>query len=408
MNILFITQWFQPEPMFKGLPLAKALKLKGHKVEVLTGFPNYPHGKLYPGYKIKLVKEEIIDEIKVIRTALYPSHDLSKIKRIVNYLSWSLSASILGSINVTRPDVIYVYHPPITAMIPAVCIKLVYNSQVILDIEDFWPDTLQATDMINNNHIIKLIGNICRFFYRMADKIIVLSPGFKKKLVELGLNSKKIEIIYNWCDEDSILSKDKYNKSAIPWDLTKFTVLYAGNVGRAQALDAVLYAAKIIRDKCLNIQFVFVGAGVEADRLKKKAEKMNLDNVMFIPYKPASEIKRYMLAADALLVHLKDDPLFSITIPSKIQTYLAVGRPIIAGVRGDAAGLIKESGAGVIVPPENPEELAKGIIKIANLRLEDRERIGKNGSVYYENNLSFDIAVNKFERVFVSAVQDKS
>jgi glycosyltransferase involved in cell wall biosynthesis len=226
--------------------------------------------------------------------------------------------------------------------------------------------------------------------------------------VELGLDSKGIEIIYNWCDEDSILSKDNYDKSAIPWDLQKFTVLYTGNLGRAQALDAVLYAAKIIRDKYLNIQFVFVGAGVEADRLKKKAEKMNLDNVMFIPYKPASEIKRYMLAADALLVHLKDDPLFSITIPSKIQTYLAVGRPIIAGVRGDAAELIKESGAGVIVPPENPEELAKGIIKIADLRFEDRERMGKNGSAYYKNNLSFDLAVNKFERVFASAVKDKS
>jgi len=408
MNILFVTQWFQPEPMFKGLPLAKALKLKGHKVEVLTGFPNYPHGKLYPGYKIKLVKEEIIDGIKVIRTALYPSHDLSKIKRTLNYLSWSLSASIIGSINVTRPDVIYVYHPPITAMIPAVCIKLLYNSQIILDIEDFWPDTLQATDMINNNHIIKLIGNISRLFYRMADKIIVLSPGFKKKLVELGLDSEGIETIYNWCDEDSILSKDHFNKSEIPWDLKTFTVLYAGNLGRAQALDAVLYAAKIIRDEYLNIQFVFVGAGVEADRLKKKAEKMNLDNVMFLPYKPASEIKRYIQAADVLLVHLKDDPLFSITIPSKIQTYLAAGRPIIAGVRGDAAELIKESGAGVIVPPENPVELAKGIIKIANLRFEDRERMGKNGSVYYKNNLSFDIAVNKFERVFVSAVKDKS
>ncbi len=136
------------------------------------------------------------------------------------------------------------------------------------------------------------------------------------------------------------------------------------------------------------------------------AEIIGLLNKTF--YKPASEIKRYMLAADALLVHLKDDPLFSITIPSKIQTYLAVGRPIIAGVCGDAAELIKESGAGIIVPPENPEELAKGIIKIADLRFEDRERMGKNGSAYYKNNLSFDLAVNKFERVFASAVKDKS
>ena len=399
MKILFITQWFQPEPMLKGMPFIKELRKRGHIVEVLTGFPNYPFGKLYPGYNLRLAYIEKIDGTRVIRTYLYPSHNRNAFLRIINYLSFAFFASLIGPFFIKKPDIIYVYHPPATTMFPAIICKYVFGAPIILDIQDMWPDTLMATGMIRSQKIINSIGFICKLFYKFADRIVVLSPGFKKLLISRGVHEDKIRIIYNWCDEDIIWTNNDSQKEYSENGL--FKIVYAGNFGMAQSLEYVLKAANIVQKKEPRIKFIFIGTGTEEDKLKKLSVKLGLINVEFRPFVEPKKVGVYISEADALLVHLKKEKLFEITIPSKTQMYMAAGKPIIMCVSGDAAELVKIAKAGIVVEPESPEEIANAILK---LYCEDKLLIksyGESGRKYYESNLSIKAGTEKFENLFL-------
>jgi glycosyltransferase involved in cell wall biosynthesis len=410
MRILMLTQWFAPEPIFKGLPFAKELARRGHEVEVLTGFPNYPGGKVYEGYRVRFFQRENMDGIPVIRVPLYPDHGTSAVKRIANYGSFSLSAALLGALRVQPADVMYVYHPPATIGFPAALISWLRNIPIVYDIQDLWPDTLAATGMLGNKQILKMVGIWCSFVYRQASRIVVLSPGFKNALIERGIPSEKIELIYNWCDESQSPISNKYAEAEFAETLgltKKFNVIFAGTMGKAQSLDAVLDAAALVAKKYPIIQFVFIGGGVEVERLKNRAVQENLANVKFLPRMPMSEIGAVLQLADVLLVHLKGDPLFRITIPSKTQAYLAAGKPILMGVDGDARDLVDLAGAGVSCSPENPDDIARAVIELFSLPLAEREDMGRRGSEFYRRELSIAAGVEKFEKVFQSVAQGK-
>lgn len=400
-----LTQWFDPEPTFKGLAFAKELQKLGHSVEVLTGFPSYPGGKVYKGYRIKFFQREVIDGISVIRVPLYPSHDRSSLRRIISYLSFAFSAAVLGSILIKPADVMYVYHPPGSIGFPALIIRLFRRIPFVYDIQDLWPDSLAATGMIKNSTILKLTARWCSFVYKKASKIVVLSPGFKKKLCERGVPDEKIAVIYNWCYEQQIYRTDYNEKLSESLGLAgKFNVIFAGTMGKSQALDTVLLAAEYLSDRVPMINFVFVGGGIEESNLQQKAKTMDLSNVLFIPRCPMSEVKHILGLADVLLVHLKNDLLFEITIPSKIQAYLAVGKPMLVAIKGDAAELVERSGAGLICNPEEPQSIADGIEKMFNMTKADRELLGENGRRFYEENLSIAKGVRQFEKVFFAVV----
>jgi colanic acid biosynthesis glycosyl transferase WcaI len=404
MRILFITQWFQPEDLFKGLPLAKELSKLGHQVEVLTGFPNYPQGKLYDGYKIRFLQRETMEGVSVIRVPLYPSHDKSGLKRIINYISFAFSAAIIGPWVIKKADVAYVYHPPATIGFPAAMIKLLRRIPFVYDVQDLWPDTLAATGMFNNKLGLWLISKWCKFIYKKAGKIVVLSNGFKKALVERGVREDKITVIYNWVDDNLVKSGRKNTVLAEKLGLSgKFNIIFAGNIGKAQALDSVITAANLLRNNSRNIQFVFVGAGIEVENLKQKAKDLGLDNVLFIPQQPMSEIGAILNLADILLVHLKDDPLFRITVPSKIQAYLAVGRPILVGVRGDAADLVIKAKAGLTCIPEDANSIADGVRNFMNMSAKELDTMGENGTIFYKQNLSLEVGTMHLAQVLESA-----
>jgi colanic acid biosynthesis glycosyl transferase WcaI len=396
-----VTQWFAPEPAFKGLPFAKALVGRGHEVQVLTGFPNYPGGKVYPGYRIRLIQRETIEGVSIIRVPLYPSHDLSVVGRILNYFSFAVSATLVGIIAVRKADVMYVYHPPATVSLPAMVISWFRRIPFVYDLEDLWPDTLKATDMVNSRFVLGLVSVWCKITYRFAARIVVLSPGFKETLVHRGVPESKIEVIYNWCEEDKITrgqrNQDMDGTLGSPG---RFNVVFAGTMGKAQGLDTVLEAAVLLIGKIPNVQFVFVGGGVDTDRLKRIAEAKKLSNVLFLPRRPVSEIGMILAKADVLLVHLKKDPLFTITIPSKIQAYLAAGRPILVGVEGDAAELVKNARAGAAYDPASALSLANAVEEFYGMRSERLEEMRKNGQQFYETELSFSRGLERFERVF--------
>jgi colanic acid biosynthesis glycosyl transferase WcaI len=400
VRILMLTQWFDPEPAFKGLQLARKLRESGHDVEVLTGFPNYPGGKLYPKYRIKLWQKELMDGVAVVRVPLYPSHDGSIFRRALNYLSFAAAAAFLGPWLVRRPDVIYAYHPPGTVAIPALTLSRWFSVPVIYDVQDLWPDTIISSGMARRGYCMRMLDRLCRFAYRRMDAVTVLSPGFRRTLMERGVAADKLHVIYNWAPEIHSTAELPHHQTS-----DRFTLAFAGTMGLAQGLDAVLDAAALCSRAVPRARFLFVGTGVDSTRLQLRAEKMRLSNVEFVGWQPREITKAILADADALLVHLKDEPLFSITIPSKTQAYLAVGRPIIMAVRGDAADLVVAAGAGVLAEPDNPQSIAEAVHQLAELPPEDRERMGRQGKEFYARNLCLEVGVSRFVGIFKAVFQ---
>lgn len=399
MKILIIKQLFNPEPTAKSLDFAKELVARGHDVEVLTGFPSYPTGKIYSGYKQQFYKREKMEKIDIIRVPIYPSHDDSSLKRFIHYFSYALTASFIGLFLVKKPDVCFVYQGAIPTAIPAIILKKLRGIPFLYDINDLWPETIAASGMIKKKWLLKLINVWCNFNYRNANFITVATPGFYKRLISKGISKEKLEIVSNWSRD--IISDDKLSKNLIKsyFDATKINILYAGNLGIVQSLITILKTAKKLReDGNQKINFIFLGSGANEESLKIKAQKWNLDNVLFVPRVVSSEVTKYLNAADFLLVHLKKNELFKITIPSKILTYLKTGKPILMGLEGDAKDILVNAQAGFTFEPDNSEDLEQQIKKMMLLSKEEIEKMGKLGKEYYKNNLSLESSVDKLER----------
>lgn len=399
IRVLLLTQWFEPEPTFKGMDFARELIRQGFEVEVVTGFPNYPGGKIYPGYSLKWLQRELIDGVQVTRVPLYPSHDQGAVGRVLNYVSFAASSLFYGLFAAKRPDVIYAYHPPLTVGITAVLIRLFRRVPVVYDIQDMWPDTLRATGMFSNEKALNVVSRVCDWVYRRADQLVVLSPGFKRLLIERGVPADKIEVIYNWCAEDSLTAPQGVVPAAF-FGQDKFLILFAGNMGKAQALDAVLRAAELLQQQAPDLTFVFLGGGVEVRRLQQLVADESISNVTFLPPVPMTEVGNYLNAADALLVHLKKDPLFTITIPSKTQAYMAVGKPILMAVDGDAADLVRDSGCGQIAESENPQAIADAALSLMQAGSDERNAMGINSRRFYQEKLSLSVGAGRFGQIF--------
>ena len=398
-RVLLLTQWFDPEPTFKGLVFARELVRQGFEVEVVTGFPNYPGGKVYPGYKIRWIQRERIDGVEVTRLPLYANHDQSAIKRVLNYVSFAASALFYGLFMAKRADVMYAYHPPLTVGVAASLIRLVRGIPLVYDIQDMWPDTLRASGMLNNPRALSLVGSVCDWVYRRVDQVVVLSPGFKRLLVQRGVPESKIEVVYNWADESALMTPTGTLSTNFPGD-ERFKIVFAGNMGKAQALDAVLQAAEILQGRGSRVCFVMLGGGVEVGRLKERKNELALDNVVFLPAVPMAEVGTVLSAADALFVHLRKDPLFEITIPSKTQAYMAVGRPLLMAVNGDTADLVTQCNSGLTAESENPLALADAAQRLADMPLDQLQAMGRRARQFYQERLSLAVGAGRFGEIF--------
>ncbi|HND02142.1 MAG TPA: glycosyltransferase family 4 protein [Nitrospira sp.] len=399
MRILLLTMYFDPEPTPKGLAFARELTRNGFEVEVATGFPNHPGGRLYPGYQMKLIQREVVDGVQITRLPIYPSHDSSVIRRVTTYTSIAWSILIYGLFFAKRPDAIYVFHPPLTIGVVAALLRMVRRVPIVYDIQDMWPDTLRAVGMVPNERVLAIVAGVCNWVYRRVDRIVVLCPGFKKLLIDRGVPSDKVDVIYNWCDEDVLASENTDLPSSFP-SSDFFRVLFAGNMGKAQALEAVLKAAKMVEVSHPRVRFIFLGSGVELPHLRALCESMGVGNVVFMPRIPMTDVGAVLRSADVLLVHLKDDPLFAITVPSKTQAYMNTGRPIIMGVRGDAADLVEDAACGMVAVPESAESIAGAVDRLSRMSSEERTAMGQRGKAYYEKQLSLKIGCKAFARVF--------
>lgn len=405
MRILILTQWYPPEPALLLQELAQTLLARGHAVNVLTGFPNYPAGELYPGYRIRLRQHEVLAGVRVIRVPLYPEHSRSGVGRLVNYTSFALSSALLGLWLVKRPDVIFVYHPPLTIGLPAVFLSWLWRVPFVYQIQDMWPETLSATGMLNNARILRWVGQFARWVYARATKLLVISPGFRRNLLEKGVAADKIHFISNWVDPETYHPAEPEPELAAELGLAgRFNVMFAGNVGEAQGLETVIEAADFLRDLS-DIQFVIVGDGIALPGLQQAAQARGLSNVRFLGRMPAQSMSRLYALADVLLVHLRDDPLFRITIPHKTLAYLAAGKPILAAVPGDVADLVTEAGAGVACPPGDPAALAEAIRRLHSLGPDELRRMGACGWGVVQEQYSRTMIISQIEAVLHNAVE---
>ena len=409
MRILFVSQLYTPEPRPpKGVVFAKALQARGHEIEILTGFPNYPDGKVYPGYKQKLWQRETIDGVRITRVPLFPSHDRSGSKRAITYLSFAFWASLLGPCLMKRPDVIYMYQGPATNGIPANVLRLRFGAPYIMDIQDLWPDTISASGMSKGGRVVRVVAKYMKWLYRKAGRIMVLSHGFKRTLIERGVPPDKVHVIYNWAPPTSLVQAEPDLELARAHGIEgTFNIMFAGNMGTVQALDKVVEAAAMTEKELPDVRFVFIGSGSERDKLEQLVQTKNLSNVVLLPRVPVDAMPRILALASAMLVHLRDEFPFDVTIPSKTQEALGIGKPVLMAVRGEASELVQQADAGVIAEPLNPRSIADAARYLRAMSTEDLQAMGMRGKAFYESNMSFDIVVDQIEAMLKEAVGGK-
>lgn len=402
-----LTQFFDPEPTLKGLTFAKALASRGHEVRVLTGFPNYPSGRLYDGYSLRLRERETLDGIPVERVWLYPSHDRSAMRRMANYGSFSLSSAILGWQRGWQPDLTWVHHPPPTAALAALVQQETRGTPFVLEIQDLWPDTLTATGMVRGSWLPSGIGRWMNWLYGVSDHVIGISEGLSLALQERGVPSDRLSVIRNWADEDR-LRPDAADQSWAEVALVKggFNLVYAGNMGPAQSLAAVVQAAAVASRQVPKLALHMVGDGLDYRSLQAQAAAYP-GLVTFHGRQPMGRVAALVSRAGAAVVHLRDDPLFEITIPSKTQAYLYLGAPILIGVRGDAARMVQEAGAGLVTEPEDSRSIAAAMLALAAMSEAERSRMGAAGRNYYERELSVQAGMDRYEMAFRAAAQHR-
>lgn len=393
-RILYLSQWFLPEPITAGHKFARGLQVRGFDVEVLTGFPNYPSGKLAPGYRLSPHMREEIDGVTVHRVFLVPSHDRSSIGRMLNYLSFFLSAFLFCLFRARRYDLVYVYHPPITTGLAAALSGLFTRKPFILEVQDLWPDSVAASGMSATSALSRVLGPICNFVYRRAAFVFGQSEGMTERLVERGVAAERSDIFFNWADEEAARPNGVYDVATLNFE-GRFNFVYAGNLGTVQALETLVKAAHRICREAPQIQLTLIGNGTERMRLENLVRDLGASNIQIRDGIPPSHIGDVLAAADVLVVHLKDDPLFQITIPSKTQFYLAMGKPILIGVSGAAAQIVTEAGAGIAVPPEDVDALSNAMLHLASLRQGELEAMGILGRKAYDTKFAFDSTVSR-------------
>jgi colanic acid biosynthesis glycosyl transferase WcaI len=400
LNILVVSQYFYPEN-FRINDLALGLIELGHDVTVLTGTPNYPEGIFFDGYRPRF-KQETYKGIKVIRVPLVARGKKSKVLLALNYLSFALSASfIVPFLSLTKIDQIFIYGAsPIFSAIPGIIVKFFTRAKTTLWVQDLWPESLSATQMIKNPLLIGMVGFCTRLIYAAMDEILITSKGFKSSINKYDTTKTPISYFPQWGEkifEEQIIKEDLDVKAIFP---EGFCVLFAGNIGVAQSLDIVIEAAEKLRSY-EEIKFVLLGDGRDKARLKVLTQEKGLEKkIIFIDSYSIDFMPTFFSNADVLFLSLAKDPIFSITVPGKVQAYMASAKPIVTAVDGEASNLIKEAQCGFIGESEDGAAFAENILRAYSLSTSERNNLAANGRRYYMNNFRRDGLMDNLNKSF--------
>lgn len=403
LRILILTIYHDPEPIPKTGELARELVRRGHDVTVVTGFPHYPSGDLYPGYRLRLWTREMIAGVPVIRTFIYPYHGTSAARRMLNYISWMIS-SIQAAWLAPRCDVIYVWHPPLTVGVTAWIVGKLKRAPFVYDVQDLWPESALASGLMRPGPLVRILDRLADWVYARANQLLVVSDAAATLLVARGVPPEKIAVAAHWVDDSAFAQPITRDVRAELGLGSRFVAMFAGNLGLVQGLETVIDAAVRLRDNP-DIVFVLVGDGTDRQRLEDLVRADGLTNVIFAGRHPASAMPAFMSAADALLVHLRPSGIADHAIPTKILSYFAASRPIVCGMAGAGAELVSKAGAGVITPPGDGTAMAEAVRRLAAMPAPDRQVLGQNGRHYLQTHLSVPVVMDEYERVIRTTVK---
>lgn len=407
LRIAVISQYFHPENFIIN-DLVRELHEQGHDVEVFTGKPNYPMGCVYEGYTAKDKQEDSFAGVKVHRCPLRPRKESGAKNLLLNYLSfaWNGVRFFPGYARREKFNVYFVFAPsPITSVIPALAMKAVRRAPVFLWVQDLWPESLQATGFVRNNLLLGVVGLLVRSLYAVTDVLLVQSKAF---IQPVGRYANRNKVIYY---PNSYLQEvPGDNAVALPEALTHilrehFCVVFAGNLGSAQGLATIIEVAQLLRDQDSSARIVLVGDGSKAQWLADRKVEYGLDNLILAGAFPKSAMPELFELSSALLVTLKREKIFSYTIPSKIQAYLAAGRPIIASLDGEGAHVVAAAGAGMACSAEDAVGLAACIQSMQALSLQERVQLGNNGKSYYLKHFELRAQCKRLVQLFEQQLQ---
>lgn len=393
MRILVISQYFWPEPFIIN-DLVKTLSEHGNEVVVLTGKPNYPDGQIYRGYSQDGVSTEVVyGSVKLHRVPLRPRYSATSRNLALNYLSFIYSGLryFPKLAKQVKADAIMVFAPsPITSAIPAIFLKWLKKAHLAVWVQDLWPESLAATGHVHNRWVLTLVDWVVKWIYHHTDTLLIQSRAFRIPM-EKKTDAGKIVYYPNSMYRPEVIGRSQVSlpKNFIYQLNSSFSIVFAGNLGKAQSLETIIEAAKKLQD-LPEIRFFFVGSGSMSDWLAEEQSTHNLNNVVIAGRYPMEAMPEIYAYADVLLVTLSKTEIFSLTVPSKIQAYLAAGKPIIAAIDGEGARVVEEAGAGFTSPAEDVKSLVESIRRAYTMSVEQRMQLGQNGYAYFNKHFEME------------------
>jgi len=399
MKVLVLSQYFWPES-FRINDVVESLRWVGCHITVLTGQPNYPQGKVFEGYHSSCFgSQQHISGYDIYRVPLIPRGRGSAVGLITNYLCFVLSASLLGPWLLRKQhfDVIFVYAPsPIIQAIPAVWIALLKRAKLVTWVQDLWPQSLEATGFVRNRQVLNMVAVLVRWIYRCCDLLLVQSQSF---ILPVKVMAGKTPVLHHPNPGELAFGQTKPLGVPAMKLGPGFNVLFAVNFGTVQALGTVLDAADLLSPNT-DVRIVLVGSGSQSEWLRQEVIRRKLDNVLLVGRFPSEAMPGILGQASALLISLVRSQIMNQTVPSKVQAYLAAGKPIIASLDGECARLVEEAGAGVSCPAEDAEALAKVVLRLRAMPANELQRMGEAGQLYFKQHFEPAMLATRLAQIF--------
>ncbi len=405
MHILFLSHYFPPEgnaPASRVYSLCKNWTKSGHQVTVITSAPNVPNGIVYEGYRNKIYSKELIDGISVIRVWTYLSPNKGSSKRIFNYISYMFS-SVFWGLFVSKPDIVISTSPQFFCGWAGLILSKMKFKKNILEIRDIWPDSITAVGAMSNPFLLKFLSYLENKMYRWSSKIVTVGDGYKKVLIEKGVQSDKISIITNGLDQDQFYPMKPDQNIIKTYNLeNKFVCSYIGTIGMACGLEVVLNAARLLEKKSINdIHFLLIGDGAQKSSLERRVITENIKFITFTGLIKKSNVIKMIATSSTCLVHLKKTKLFSTVLPSKIFEAFGMKKSIILGVDGEANKLIQKSKSGIYMTPDDPESLIEKILYLkGNPNI--RKSMEENGYNYVRKHFDREILAMDYLNIIIN------
>ena len=404
LRILVVSQYFWPEN-FRINDLVKEWVQRGHEVTVLTGIPNYPAGKVFEAYQAQPSAFAKYEGAEVVRVPMLP-RGRGSLRLMLNYLSFVVGSGIFGTWRLRgKPaDVIFVFEPsPVTVGLPAIWFGKIKKAPVVFWALDLWPETLAAVGVVRSPRVLGWAGHLVRNIYNRCTLVLGQSRGFLGSIAHYCDDRTKIRYFPTWA-EDVFMDDSVKPAPEVPVWTDGFTVVFAGNIGEAQDMPAVLDAAERLKDN-ISIRWIIVGDGRKSDWLQAEVARRGLDKQVLLPGRfPVERMPSFYAHADALLVSLKRDPIFSMTIPGKVQSYLMAGIPLLGMLDGEGAAVIRDAHAGLTCEAGDSAGLAQAVLTLAAIPPAERKQMGLNGREYAQKEFGRAQLMGRLEALFAEAV----